>query len=127
VTVLVDTDVLIDYLRGQRDAAAFLYSLGEPPMVSVITLAELWAGARPGEEARLRQALQVLRLAKVDATIAERAGRLRRQFGPSHGTSLPDALIAATAVELGLTLVTLNERHFPMVEKLLVPYRKPAR
>ena len=127
MTVLVDTDVLIDYLRGQRDAAAFLYSLGEPPMVSVITLAELWAGARPGEEARLRQALQVLRLAKVDATIAERAGRLRRQFGPSHGTSLPDALIAATAVELGLTLVTLNERHFPMVEKLLVPYRKPAR
>ena len=127
MTVLVDTDVLIDYLRGQRDTAAFLYSLGEPPMVSVITLAELWAGARPGEEARLRQALQVLRLAKVDATIAERAGRLRRQFGPSHGTSLPDALIAATAVELGLTLVTLNERHFPMVEKLLVPYRKPAR
>ena len=127
MTVLVDTDVLIDYLRGQRDAAAFLYSLGEPPMVSVITLAELWAGVRPGEEARLRQALHVLRSAQVDATIAETAGRLRRQFGPSHGTSLPDALIAATAVELGLTLVTLNERHFPMVEKLLVPYRKPAR
>ncbi len=105
----------------------YLYSLGEPPLVSVITLAELWAGARPGEEARLRQTLHVLRSAEVDATIAERAGRLRRQFGPIHGTSLPDALIAATAVELGPTLVTLNGRHFPMVEKVLVPYRKPAR
>ena len=56
--------------------------------------------------------------------VAEVAGRWRREFGRSHGTGLMDALIAACAAQAGATLATLNARHFPMLEDVLVPYRK---
>ena len=50
-------------------------------------------------------------------------GLYRRDYGQSHGTGLADALIAATAEENGATLVTFNQRHFPMVE-IRVPYER---
>jgi hypothetical protein len=60
----------------------------------------------------------------LDRQPAQRAGLWRRQYGPSHGTGLADALIAASAEAAGATLVTLNRRHFPMLEEVLVPYAK---
>lgn len=48
-----------------------------------------------------------------------------RQYGPSHGTGLADALIASTVAAVGATLATLNRRHFPMLNDVLVPYVKP--
>ena len=48
--LLIDTDVLIDYLRGQADAIAFLESLTERAPISAVTVAELYAGVRAGEE-----------------------------------------------------------------------------
>ncbi|HXC24442.1 MAG TPA: PIN domain-containing protein, partial [Gemmatimonadaceae bacterium] len=60
----------------------------------------------------------------VDPEIAEVGGLLRRDFGPSHGTGLVDALIAATARRSGARLVTLNDKHFPMLKHILIPYRK---
>jgi predicted nucleic acid-binding protein len=53
-----------------------------------------------------------------------RRGLWRRDFGPSHGVGLADAVIAATAAEKGATLVTTNRKHFPMLTSVLVPYRK---
>ena len=50
---------------------------------------------------------------------AERGGRLRRSFGPTHGTGLVDAILAATAIEGALVLVTNDERHYPMPELTL--------
>jgi predicted nucleic acid-binding protein len=49
-SLMVDTDVLIDYLRDQPQAATFLESLEEPPCVSVVSVAELFAGVRDGAE-----------------------------------------------------------------------------
>ncbi|MFN5219653.1 MAG: hypothetical protein ACK5FE_01870 [Cyanobacteriota bacterium] len=49
---------------------------------------------------------------------------LAAPVGPSHGTGLADALIAASAEAAGATLVTLNRRHFPMLADVLVPYAK---
>jgi predicted nucleic acid-binding protein len=49
-------------------------------------------------------------------------GSVKRDYGPSHGTGLADALIAATARDTESALVTLNERHFPMLSDVLVPY-----
>ena len=48
--LVVDTDVLIDYLRDQPQAVAFLESTEQPLATSVITVAELYAGVRDGEE-----------------------------------------------------------------------------
>jgi predicted nucleic acid-binding protein len=102
IDLLVDTDVCIDHLRGARP-------LGRPTgtiSYSVITRSELFAGRT--NEARVDDFLAPFREIAVDRSIAERAGRLRR----GSGMRTPDALIAATAIEHGLELVTRNRRDF---------------
>jgi hypothetical protein len=60
----------------------------------------------------------------VDTEIARLAGLWKRDHGPSHGTGLADALIAATASKCGASLKTLNTKHFPMIRGLRPAYRK---
>ena len=109
--ILVDSDVLVDHLGGHRRFVAGTDELH----VSAVTRAELFSG-RGGEERRIRRLLEAMVDIPVDAAIAERAGRLRR------GTArrLPDALIAATALEHRLTLVTRNLRDFEGIRALRV-------
>jgi predicted nucleic acid-binding protein len=124
--LLVDTDVLVDYLRGRRKAAAYLEARPEHLIISAITVAELYAGVRDGEESRkLTQFLGAFEIIPLDAAIAQKGGLYRRDYGPSHGVALADALIAATAALQQARLVTLNARHFPMLE-VEVPYPKTA-
>ena len=105
--ILVDTDILVDHLRGAHrleldlDSAAY----------SVITRCELYAG-RSTDERRVQRLLAPFREIPVDRAIAERAGRLRRILA----IRTPDALIAATAIEHGLVLVTRNRRDFERIE-----------
>lgn len=121
--VLIDTDILIDFLRGGEDAVAFLEGLQAPLLVSAITVAELFVGARDDkDERRLRAFLAAFEVIPVDDHVATVGGRLRGRFGPSHGTGLADALIAASAQATGARLATRNRRHFPMFEDVLVPY-----
>ena len=54
--------------------------------------------------------------------LAFQGGYWKRDFGPSHGTSLPDAFIAATAATRELELATHNAKHFPMLDEIIVPY-----
>ena len=124
--LLLDTNVLIDFFRGQKEALAFLRTRSEPILISAVTVAELFAGVREGEERRtVEEFLAVLEIIPVDTEIAKKGGLYRRDYGPSHGVGLADALIAATAELHQAKLVTLNARHFPMVE-VEVPYKKPA-
>ena len=120
---LVDTDVLIDYLRGRERATKFLEDLKGDLLVSSITVAELYSGVRGVEEERaLDQFLQAFLVVEVDQAIAKKAGRYRHEFSKSHGTGLADALIAASAESRHAILVSLNRRHFPMVKGMRVPY-----
>lgn len=124
--LLIDTDVAIDYLRGQADAVTYIESLSSSNLLSAITVAELFAGVRDGaERTALESFIRAFQVVPVDAAIAERGGLFRRDFGKSHGVGLADALIAASAEAHGATLVTLNAKHFPMVGTPLVPYKKP--
>jgi len=121
----IDTDVLIDYLRGQPEAIAYLEGLTDPLLVSAVTVAELYAGVREGADRKaLENFLIPFLVVPVDEAIARQGGLYRRDFGKSHGTGLADALIAATAELRHATLVTLNKKHFPMLT-VLVPYQKP--
>lgn len=106
--VLVDTDVFIDHLRGHRELV-----LGKHcGHVSVITRAELMAGSSASE--LIKVLLDPLRELAVDRVIVDRAGRVARE----SGIKLSDALIAATALEHGLSMVTRNTRDFEKVRGL---------
>lgn len=123
--LLVDTDVLIDYLRDTPEAVVYLENLSERLCISVLTIAELYSGVRDGaERARLGAFLGAFEIVPVDEAIAQVGGLYRRDYCKGHGTSLADALIAATAQVQRATLVTLNKKHFPMLAQVIVPYRK---
>ena len=127
-SVLIDTDVLVDYLRGQVNAVACLESVTERLLISAITVAELYAGVREGTERQaLDMFLSAFEVVVVDQAISQQGGLYRRDLGKSHGVGLADALIAATAEELGATLVTLNRKHFPMLVNVTVPYNKSGK
>lgn len=123
---LIDTDVLIDYLRGRADAVSYLENLTEPLLISAITVAELYAGVREGaERVALEQFVSAFQIIPVDEVIAAAGGLLRRDYGKSHGVGLADAIIAATAGIRKADLVTLNRKHFPMLRaNVIVPYQK---
>ena len=121
--LLVDTDVLIEYLRGREKAIEYLEGLVSDLNISVISVAELFAGVRGDEEEHnLQQFILVFTILPVTEKVARTGGLYRREYRQSHGTGLADALIAATAGEFGLSLVTFNRRHFPMVSEVVVPY-----
>jgi predicted nucleic acid-binding protein len=107
--VLLDTDVLVDHLRGARR----LRIAGDRAAYSVVTRCELFAG-RDTDERRIRRLLSPFTELPVDRAIAERAGRLRRELT----IRTPDAIIAATALEHGLALATRNRTDFEVVPKL---------
>lgn len=122
---LIDTDVAIDYLRGNADAMAYIEGLSGNNFISAITVAELYAGVRDGaERTALESFIRAFQVVEIESGIAEHGGLYRRDFGKSHGVGLADALIAACAEAHGATLVTLNAKHFPMLSAH-VPYHKP--
>lgn len=124
--LLFDTDVLIDHLRGDPQAKAYLEGRTDTLMVSAVTIAELFAGVREGEERRtLDGFVRAFEVVAVSLQIAERGGLIRRDYKRSHNIGLPDAIIAATAEHERASLVTLNDKHFPMLEDVVTPYRKP--
>ncbi len=123
--LLIDTDVLVEYLRGRQEAVEYLEGLTADLYVSVVSVAELFAGVRGDQEERsLEQFLLVFTALPVTERVARLGGLYRRDYRPSHGTGLADALIAATAEENGSGLVTFNRRRFPMVSRVTVPYER---
>jgi predicted nucleic acid-binding protein len=124
---LLDTDVLVDYLRGSAAARAAVRPLVDRERVlsSVVTRAELIAGMRPAEKPALEGLFSLLTWIPVSVHIATRSGELSRVYRRTHpGIGLPDYLIAATAGLLDAELWTLNPRHFPMFERLEPPYER---
>lgn len=122
---LIDTDVIVDYLREQAEAVRYLENLTEPLLLSAITVAELYAGVREGKErVALETFLTAFEVVPLESAIALKGGLYRRDYRKSHNVGLADALIAATAECKQATLVTLNRKHFPMLATVIVPYQK---
>lgn len=123
--VLLDTNILIDYLRGLSSAISYLENASCTLSISALSLAELRAGARNDDE---KEAIQTFVLSfdvlSADAVICEAGGDFRAKYGPSHGVDLIDGIIAATSQIHQLPLVTLNKKHFPMLDNVIVPYRR---
>ena len=126
--ILLDTDIVIDYLRGVPVAVDFVQRHEQDIALSAVTVAELFAGVREGEETtELEEFIRLFPVIPVDLEIAKSAGLHRRDFGPSHGTGLADGMLAATADHHTLGLNTLNTRHYPMFPGLRSPYVRPGK
>jgi predicted nucleic acid-binding protein len=125
VSVLVDTSILIDHLRGHQGASDLIERERSAGALhaSEITRLEVLAGMRTAEHDQTQSLLAVLHWHSVDAAVAEKAGELGRAWLPSHRSmDAADLAIAATAILIDARLLTLNVRHFPMFSDLSRPY-----
>ena len=123
--VLFDTDVIIDYLRGNKQAIHYFESCDFDFYISAITIAELYSGVKGDQEREdLDFFLSLFTVLPVTAEIAVEGGILRQTWHVCHGMGLADALIASTAKVHEMNLASLNEKHFGMLDFLIVPYRK---
>ncbi|MBI3031345.1 MAG: type II toxin-antitoxin system VapC family toxin [Candidatus Rokubacteria bacterium] len=115
--ILLDSDVIIAWLRGHdrfADLIPALLTRGEVLTWTPVSVAEIFAGVRKGEEQQIENLFLVLEPLSLSAEIGRRAGQYMKAYSRSHGVELADALVAATAHFSGLPLWTLNKRHYPM-------------
>lgn len=126
MTIVVDTSVLVDHLRGHvaaRDALGTVVERGERLAASVLTKSELLAGMRRRQTGPAAELFGVIDWVPVDEALAEEAGSLAARYLRSHpGVDLADYVIAATARRLDAPLWTRNLKHFPMFAGLKAPY-----
>ena len=116
---LIDSDVLIDVSRGRGAAREYIDALPEGWGISQVSALELIVGARDNGDVRAIDAfLSAYVIVPLRSSTGARAYELLKQYAKSHGLHVFDSLVAATAIEEGLTLVTKNRRHFGMIEGL---------
>jgi predicted nucleic acid-binding protein len=120
VTVLVDSDVLIEVSRERNhDILSRWTQLAESDsaiLCSPVSSAELWAGALPREHEATAKLFRTLLCAPIDYETGRQGGNYLHQYRKSHGLELSDALIAAAAVMNRAELWTRNRKHYPMKE-----------
>ena len=117
--ILLDSDVVIEVLRGRREISDGIRALerqGVPTYCCAVTFAEIWAGLRGGEEAVTEAFFHARGEVALDAAVGRRAGAYLSRYSRSHGLEIADALVAAAATTAGFRLWTLNKRHYPMAD-----------
>ena len=124
--ILVDSDVLIEHLRGNTTARDWLVQARQssgPLAISVVSLTEIAGGMRSPERREVMRLLGSMQRFEVSEQVAWRAATLMHEYRRSHnGIGLGDYLIAATALTEGLELATLNVRYYPMFPELARPF-----
>lgn len=120
--MLIDTDIIIWYMRGKAKARDFILSHSGFSL-SVVSYMELVQGMRNKQELRaVRKALKAWnsKIVYIDHDISSKAMFYVEQHYLSHDVELANALIAATAVSTGLPLTTGNYKHYKMIKELAV-------
>ena len=118
--MIIDTDVLIWYLRGNEKAKIFVED-AVPFTISVVTYMELVQGMKNKAEFKLFQK-QMLKwntnIIQIDQSISSRAMYYVQEYALSHSMMLADALIAATVIQNSEVLVTANDRHYTFIPNI---------
>jgi predicted nucleic acid-binding protein len=125
--MLVDTDVLIWYLKGNLNARTEIEALSEF-YISVVSYIELVQGMRNKQELTcLRRALRTwnAKIAYITEDISAKAMFYVEQYYLSHSLQLADALITATAVANGLDVLTANTKHYRFLKDVTLKGFKP--
>ena len=125
--ILLDTDVIIDFLRGQQKVKPLFYSIEQGKIeaaFSTITEAELFAGKSCSsleEQQKIDALLGLMKRLSLDKNAAKKAGELKRRCE----LGLADAVIAATAITNSIKIIaTKNKKHFAKVKEVTIeePY-----
>lgn len=118
--ILCDTNILIEFYRGNPAILDVLHEVGVQDLaISVITAGELFFGAQDKRELRkIQRHLALLNQIALDADISTRFVLLLENYALSHKLSVPDALIAATAICHELPLYTLNTKDFHFLPEI---------
>jgi predicted nucleic acid-binding protein len=123
LSIVLDTSVLVDHLRGLDTATEYLANLEGRPSCSEISRIEVIQGLRSSERGGADRLFALVVWVPVSESVARRAGELGRRWRRSHpGIGVADLAIAATAEEIDAGLATRNLKHFPMFENLRSPY-----
>ena len=126
--ILIDSTILIDFSRGNKEALEFLdhaMKNNEEMAISVISSMELIIGCRDKVDLqKIQKFLSEFEIVDISIPISRKAHQLIVQYSKSHGLVIPDAFIAGTALEEGLDLITSNVRHFGMISGITIqkPY-----
>ena len=115
--MIIDTDVLIWYLRG-NERARIAVETNLPFSISAVTYMELLQGMKDRNEYRRfqRQIHQWgISILHIDGEISARAMFYLQEYVLSHSMRMGDALIAATVVQSAETLLTANDRHYRFI------------
>lgn len=115
-TVLIDTDIAIDYLRGDEAVRPLISRLWQEgaAALSALSVYELTAGMREREKAATMDFIAACTVLEVSPEIAVKGGDLYRKYRAQGITLAPlDCLIAATALMKGLKVATRNVKHYP--------------
>lgn len=128
---LIDTDVLIDHFHNVKAATDYIANalLADGELfISSVSVAEILAGMRPGEETHTEALFDLFTIHPADESVARVAGAYLNQFANTHRLDLGDGLIAATAKILGAELITRNTKHYPMTDIVIrLPYERGRR
>lgn len=121
--IVVDTSILIDYLRGGKRGAKFIEEIeGNIELfVPTIVIFELFSGkssTNPLIASRILKLLSFFQRIDLDEKIAKIAGSLYRDI--NRTLQVPDYLIAASSLEIGASIVTLNQKHFEQIPNLSI-------
>ncbi len=118
--ILCDTNVLIEFYKGNPPIVEALRQIGVSNLaISVITQAELYYGAlNKAELLKIQKHLNLLHNLPIDPPVSIQFIQLMERYSLSHKLTIPDALIAATALVGDLELYTLNIKDFRFVEHL---------
>lgn len=120
MTVFIDSDILMDVLRGQdRHILSLWESLAKAEtamLFSPVSAAEIWTAARASEHVQISRMFRPLLCVPIDREIGKQAGEYLRKFGKSHELTLIDALIAASAIRHQAALWTQHRDRYPMQE-----------
>ena len=125
--MLIDTDVIIWYMRGNQNALTILEK-HKGFSISVVTYMELVQGMRNNNELNsLRKALKLWDSKTIHITeeISSKAMFFVEQHYLSHSMKLADALIAATAISYGTSLLTGNDKHYSVINESEVSKFRP--
>ncbi|MGC1374616.1 MAG: type II toxin-antitoxin system VapC family toxin [Anaerolineales bacterium] len=118
--ILCDTNILIEFYKGNPKIVETLQNIGPSNLaVSAVTTGELYYGAKDKQELRkIQKHLLLLQQIPLDEEISAHFISLLGVYSLSHKLSIPDALIAATALSQELPLYTLNVKDFRFISKL---------